>query len=95
MIINPVHNEIREPRILATNLEKLIKQLKEKNPELNLNELESVLNIFTLDRKILLLLQFCETVKNYLALGKMMNDDHHHYHHQDLDLEMLMDRLRK
>lgn len=26
---------------------KLIKQLKEKNPELNLNELERVLNIFT------------------------------------------------
>ena len=26
---------------------KLIKQLKEKNPQLNLNELESVLNIFT------------------------------------------------
>ena len=26
---------------------KLIKQLKEKNPELNLNELESVLSIFT------------------------------------------------
>ena len=37
---------------------KLIKQLKEKNPELNLNELERVLNIFT------------ESIVNALKVGR-------------------------